>query len=513
MMIDENKFFRQATLLICGHLEIEEALSACIRYLSQYIPADKVSLELYKPDFSAMQIIAEATPEGGRKVNRLTPFPKETREFMLLGWEHIQKGGTFYAMVINQPGSHPISRAMAKDYGIMDSSLLVLPLIKQGNYFGDIVLECKGNDRYTDEHARLLNLLVDPFSTAVSNFLKHQEILTLKDRLLDENQYLQQEMQRLIGEDIVGEKFGLKNVMNMVEQVAPTDSPVLLLGETGVGKDVIANAIQNASSRADGPFITVNCGAIPDSLLDSELFGHEKGAFTGALSQKKGRFERADGGTIFLDEIGELPSQAQVRMLRVLQNQEIERVGGSKAIKIDIRIIAATNQNLEQMANEGKFRMDLWFRLNVFPIHIPPLRDRKMDIPSLVQHFINRKSKKIYKSGHLALAPGAIDQLMEYDWPGNVRELENIIERALILNQGDPLSFSNLLKPFTEQKTVESSGQENKFLSLDKMISNHIRKALDMACGRIQGAGGAAELLDINANTLRSRMRKMGINK
>jgi transcriptional regulator with GAF, ATPase, and Fis domain len=280
-----------------------------------------------------------------------------------------------------------------------------------------------------------------------------------------------------------------------------------------VGKDVIANAIQNSSSRADGPFITVNCGAIPDSLLDSELFGHEKGAFTGALSQKKGRFERADGGTIFLDEIGELPLQAQVRMLRVLQNQEIERVGGSKAIKIDIRIIAATNQNLEQMANEGKFRMDLWFRLNVFPIHIPPLRDRKMDIPSLVQHFINRKSKKIYKSGHLALAPGAIDQLMEYDWPGNVRELENIIERALILNQGDPLSFSNLLKPFTEQKTVESSGQENKFLSLDKMISNHIRKALDMACGRIQGVGGAAELLDINANTLRSRMRKMGINK
>lgn len=277
--------------------------------------------------------------------------------------------------------------------------------------------------------------------------------MTLKDRLLDENRYLHQEMQRRIGEDIVGEKFGLKNVMKMVDQVAPTNSPVLLLGETGVGKDVIAKAIQNASSRADGPFITVNCGAIPDSLLDSELFGHEKGAFTGALTQKKGRFERADGGTIFLDEIGELPLQAQVRMLRVLQNKEIERVGGSKAIRIDIRIIAATNQNLEKMVNKGDFRKDLWFRLNVFPILIPPLKERKMDIPSLVQHFINRKSKKINRSGHLALAPGAMDLLMEYDWPGNVRELENIIERALILNQGEPLTFSNLLKPFTAQKS------------------------------------------------------------
>lgn len=510
-MIDENKFFRHATLLICGHLEIEASLSDCIRYLNQYIPADKISLELYKPDFSAMRLIAEATPDGGRKVNRLTSLPKDAREYMLLGWEHIQKGGALPAMVINQPGTHPISRAMAEDYGIMNSSLLVLPLIKEGSSFGDIVLECRGNDRYTDDHARLLNLLIEPFSTAVSNYLKHQEILTLKDRLLDENQYLHQEMQRIIGENIVGEKFGLKQVMEMVDQVASTDSPVLLLGETGVGKDVIAKAIQNASSRTDGPFINVNCGAIPDALLDSELFGHEKGAFTSAISQKKGRFERAHKGTIFLDEIGELTSQAQVRLLRVLQNQEIERVGGTEVIKIDIRIIAATNQSLEQMANEGDFRMDLWFRLNVFPIHIPPLRDRKMDIPSLVQHFINRKSKKINKSGHLALAPGAIDLLMEYDWPGNVRELENIIERALILNQGEPLSFNNLLKPFTAQKSVEFLGQENNILSLDKMISNHIRKALDMACGRIQGVGGAAELLDINANTLRSRMKKMGI--
>jgi len=513
MIVDENEFFRQATLLICGHLEIEEAMADCIRYLNQYIPADMISLELYNSDYSVMRIIAEATPAGGKKANRLTPLPQEARDYMLMGWKHIQNGGTLPAIVINQPETNPISRAMVEDYGIPNSSLLVLSLIVEGNYFGDMVLECEGKDRYSEEHARLLTLLTEPFSTAVSNYLKHQEILTLKDRLLDDNRYLHQEMQQMIGESIVGEKFGLKNVMEMVDQVAPIDSPVLLLGETGVGKDVIAKAIQNASSRAEGPFITVNCGAIPDTLLDSELFGHEKGAFTGALSQKRGRFERANGGTIFLDEIGELPPQAQVRLLRVIQNQEIERVGGTGAIKIDIRIIAATNRNLEEMVNKGEFREDLWFRLNVFPILIPPLRNRKMDIPSLVQHFISRKSKKVNRPGHLALAPGSIDLLMEYDWPGNVRELENIVERALILCRGEPIVFNNLISPSTAQNPTEHIVQEDSFLTINEMTCNHIRAALGLTKGRIQGVGGAAELLDMNANTLRSKMSKLGIEK
>jgi len=511
MKIDENEFFRQATLLICGRLEIEEALADCIRYLNQYIPADKISLELYQPDFSAMRIIAQATPAGGRKTNRLTPLPQEAWDFMLEVWENYQNEGTMPAIVINQPETNPVSRAMVEDYGIQDSSLLILTLVVEGNYFGDMVLECKGKGRYTDEHARLLTLLNGPFTTAVSNYLKHQEILDLKDRLLDDNRYLHQEMQRMIGETIVGEKFGLKDVMEMVRQVAPIDSPVLLLGETGVGKDIIAKAIQNASSRAEGPFIIVNCGAIPDSLLDSELFGHEKGAFTGALSQKRGRFERADTGTIFLDEIGELPPAAQVRLLRVIQNQEIERVGGTDAIKIDIRIIAATNRNLEEMVKKGEFREDLWFRLNVFPISIPPLRNRKMDIPSLVQHFISQKAKKINRSDHLTLAPGSIDLLMQYNWPGNVRELENIIERALILNREGPITFDNLLTSTGTKDSAEPAIQEDRIRTMDEMISAHIKTALDHAKGRIQGAGGAAELLDMNANTLRSRMRKLGI--
>ena len=512
MKIDENEFFRQATLLICGRLEIEKAMADCIRYLNQYIPADKIALELYQPDFNAMRIIAEATSEGGRKTNRLTPIPQEAWDYMLMIWEDFQKEGAMRVIVINQPETNPVGRAMTEDYGTQDTSLLVLTLIVERNYFGDVVLESKGKGRYTDEHARLLNLLNGPFTIAVSNYLKHQEILNLKDKLLDENRYLHQEMQRMIGENIVGEKFGLKNVMEMVRQVAPIDSPVLLLGETGVGKDIIAKAIQNASSRVEGPFIIVNCGAIPDSLLDSELFGHEKGAFTGALAQKKGRFERANTGTIFLDEIGELPPAAQVRLLRVIQNQEIERVGGTDAIKIDIRIIAATNRNLEGMVKKGQFREDLWFRLNVFPISIPPLRKRKMDIPSLVEHFISQKAKKINRTDHLALAPGSIDLLMEYDWPGNVRELENIIERALILSREGPITFDNLLTATKTKDSVKPAIHENRILTMDEMISSHIKTALDRAKGRIQGTGGAAELLDINANTLRSRMRKLGID-
>lgn len=512
MQIDENEFFRQATLLICGRLEIEEAMADCIRYLNQYIPADKISLEHYHPDFKAMKIIAQATPAGGKITNRLTPLPQEAWDYMSAVQEIFQSEGAVPAFVINEPETNPVSRAMTEDYGTQDYSLLVLTLTIKGNYFGDMVLECEGKGRYTDEHARLLTLLNGPFTTAVSNYLKHQEILNLKDRLLDDNQYLHQEMQRIIGETIVGEKFGLKNVMEMVRQVAPIDSPVLLLGETGVGKDIIAKAIQNASSRADGPFIIVNCGAIPDSLLDSELFGHEKGAFTGALSQKRGRFERADTGTIFLDEIGELPLAAQVRLLRVIQNQEIERVGGTDAINIDIRIIAATNRNLEEMVENGEFREDLWFRLNVFPISIPPLRDRKMDIPSLVQYFISQKAKKINRTAHLTLAPGSIDLLMDYNWPGNVRELENVIERALILNREGPIIFDNLFTSTKTADSVEPAIQENKIRTMDEMITTHIKTILDHTKGRIQGAGGAAELLDMNANTLRSRMRKLGID-
>jgi transcriptional regulator with GAF, ATPase, and Fis domain len=283
----------------------------------------------------------------------------------------------------------------------------------------------------------------------------------------------------------------------------------LLTGETGVGKDVIANAIHHSSTRNKEAFIGVNCGAIPESLLDSELFGHEKGAFTGAIAQKKGRFERANKGTIFLDEIGELPLEAQVRLLRVLQTREIERVGGTQTINLDIRVIAATNRDLEELVEDGKFREDLWFRLNVFPIWIPPLRERKADIPALLQHFISMKSKELKLPSIPALAPLAVDTLLDYHWPGNVRELQNIVERALILNPKGPLRFDHILGNTKSKASRKTNARSD---NLDETISSHINSVLNKTGGKIHGPGGAADLLGINANTLRNRMNKLGIS-
>jgi transcriptional regulator with GAF, ATPase, and Fis domain len=302
--------------------------------------------------------------------------------------------------------------------------------------------------------------------------------------------------------------------MTMVRQVAPRNVPVLLMGESGVGKEVIANVLHGFSPRNNGPLIKVNCGAIPDTLVDSELFGHEKGAFTGATTQKRGRFERAQHGTIFLDEIGELPLAAQVRLLRVLQEKEIERVGGTSTIPVDIRIIAATHRDLEEMVRAGAFRHDLWFRLNVFPIRIPPLRERKQDIPIFVQYFIERKRMEMKLHSIPPLAPKAISQLTAYDWPGNVRELHNVIERALIRNQDGPLDFDDLTGTPSKQQTAELPTPDTtpqELLTLDEMTSRYIRQVLHLTQGKINGPGGAAELLDINPNTLRRRLDKLGI--
>jgi transcriptional regulator with GAF, ATPase, and Fis domain len=281
-----------------------------------------------------------------------------------------------------------LSELFIMDKRDLDVSMMILKLELEGVRVGFLVLSVNGKDRYTDEHANYLLLLNEPFAIAMKNALQHQELLRIRDSLDDDNRYLRQQIRELAPSQIIGANRGLKNVMQMVRQVADIDSPVLLLGETGVGKGVIANAIHYSSPRKQMPFVSVNCGAIPDSLFESELFGHEKGAFTGANAQKKGRFERANTGTIFLDEIGELPVQAQVRLLHVFQEKYIERVGGTEAIPIDVRIISATNRNLQDMIKAGKFREDLWYRLNVFPIIIPPLRHRKEDIPEFVHSFI-----------------------------------------------------------------------------------------------------------------------------
>ncbi len=413
----------------------------------------------------------------------------------------------------DDPQKHLMADEMFQFHGTEVTSLMVLALGLDHKVVGggSLALATEGDRKFTQQHADLLALLREPFAIAMSNALRHREVKKLWDILADDNRYLQSELQRLSGDEVIGANFGLKDVMHKVHQVATLNSPVLLLGETGVGKDIIANAIHYSSSRSDGPFVSVNCGAIPETLVDSELFGHEKGAFTGAIAQKRGRFERADKGTIFLDEIGELPPQAQVRLLKVLQSKEIERVGGVKTISLDIRIIAATNRDLEEMVKNQLFREDLWFRLNVFPILIPPLRERRSDIPALLQHFISLKARELKLPTIPSLAAGAIDPLMEYHWPGNVRELQNVIEHALILKPSGPLTFEHLSLKHPK-KTLELREHSEETDNLDEAMTRHICRVLSKTKGKVHGPDGAAAFVGLNPSTLRNRMQKLGID-
>ena len=354
---------------------------------------------------------------------------------------------------------------------------------------------------FTEEHARRLELLREPFTIALSNCLRYRQLEEAKDLIEEKYRTCRNDHGNGAFERIIGASSGLKEVMESAFQVARLDSPVVILGETGTGKEMIAECIHELSPRHCGPLIKVNCGAIPESLIDIHLFGHEKGAFTGAVNQRKGCFESADGGTIFLDEVGELPLDAQVRLLRVLQEKKIQRVGGGELISLDIRVIAATNRDLESMVVEGSFRKDLFFRLNVFPVYIPPVRERKMDLPILVHHLIIKKQAEIKLAERPVLAPGAIDRITAYDWPGNVRELANTVEREMIIHNGRPLAFNNLRSSPGTTAAKANESASNPSLKLDEVMTRHIEMVLDMTNGRVHGEYGAAKLLDINPAT------------
>ncbi|MBX7165893.1 MAG: sigma 54-interacting transcriptional regulator [Pirellulales bacterium] len=328
-----------------------------------------------------------------------------------------------------------------------------------------------------------------------------------KARLAAENVYLQEEIKSVHNfDEIVGQSSGLVAVLDQVRLVAPTDATVLIQGETGTGKELIARAIHSISRRSDKPLIKLNCAALPSGLVESELFGHEKGAFTGALTRRIGRFELADGGTIFLDEIGELPLEVQSKLLRVLQEREFERVGSGSSIKVDVRVIAATNRDLSKAVQDKSFREDLFYRLNVFPLALPPLRERKEDIPLLVQFLVNKFSGRIGRQIE-SVSRQAMDRLLAYPWPGNIRELENIVERAVILASGSMLEVGAdaLAMPAAEQSVATDS------LSLEEIERQHILAVLRQTDWVIDGARGAAKILNLHPNTLRSRLKKLGI--
>jgi len=407
-------------------------------------------------------------------------------------------------------------------------SMCITPLVSHARVLGVLVVGRTLKDPFSADEVDFLTKVAGPIAIAIENALAYKEISELRNKLAQEKLYLEDEIRSEMGfEQIVGHSTALKHVLQMVETVAPSDSTVLLLGETGTGKELIARAIHDHSRRKQRIFVKLNCAAIPTGLLESELFGHEKGAFTGAITQKAGRMELADQGTLFLDEVGDIPIEIQPKLLRALQEREFERLGSTHTRKVNVRLVAATNRDLGKMVAEREFRSDLFYRLNVFPIRIPPLRERKEDIPLLVSYFAQKFAKQMQKQ--IETIPAAVMKgFTAWEWPGNIRELENFIERAVILSRGRSLEapLSELQKahpdkpmqsaiPEHKPNMVDAAGFQN---GRDTVLEEHARKqreeivrVLTECNGRVGGADGAAARLGINRTTLLSRMRKFGI--
>lgn len=430
-----------------------------------------------------------------------------------------------------------------RHFGVISSC--ELPLTTSRCKLGTLVFASKKPNEFNDQNVEFLQLIANHVAIAIENALAFQEIATLKEQLEQEVAYLEEELlsDHNFGE-IVGESQALRQVLKLVETVASTDATVLIRGETGTGKELVARALHNLSSRQSRPFIKLNCAAIPTGLLESELFGHEKGAFTGAINHKIGRFELADGGTIFLDEIGDIPAELQPKLLRVLQEQEFERIGGTKTIKVNVRLVSATHRDLQSMANRGEFRSDLFYRLNVFPVTLPPLRERPDDIPALVQHFTRLFSSRMGRTIE-SIPSSVVEHLSKYSWPGNIRELQNVIERAVILSPGKvlhvPLNDLQLDTAINRASTnghsahvpsissqIKSPSGSETYTDRDSQIDSypqslnptladaertHILSALERSRWVIGGVNGAASLLGLKRTTLQKKMKKLGIER
>jgi formate hydrogenlyase transcriptional activator len=388
-------------------------------------------------------------------------------------------------------------------------SFCFLPLTTGRRRLGTLVFTSKQPSAYDALSTEFLQHVANHVAVAVENALAFQEIETLKDKLAKENAYLEEEArtQHNFGE-VVGESDSLRRVLKQVETVAPTTSTVIIRGETGTGKELIARALHELSPRRDRTFVKLNCAAIPMGLLESELFGHERGAFTGAINQKVGRFELADKGTLFLDEVGDIPLELQPKLLRVLQEQEFERLGGTKTLKVDVRLLAATHRDLAAMVAEGRFRSDLYYRLNVFPVMLPPLRERRDDIPHLVRHFTERFARAMGR--RIETVPSAVmDALIQYSWPGNIRELQNVIERAVILSPGATLQIP--LDDLLPNERTQSAAPPAEPVTLVDAEREHILRALRETGWVLGGPNGAAVRLGMKRSTLQWKIKKFGI--
>lgn len=503
--MDEFKFFREATLKICGSLEIEKALQATLLYLQKYLPVDRMNLQRFDPDFGTMHTIVTATANECKRLNVLIPVSREAKKTPRLNVGPAEDE----MRIFNQPRENALCREMMKFLNLSCRAIMVMRLRLGQEILGSLVVITNSEKKYTGEHARLLSIIREPFVIALANTLAHQDVIKLKNLLSDDNKFLQSELRRISGENIIGANFGLKNVMHQVRQVAGLDSPVLLLGETGVGKDLIANAIHRLSPRNDKPFIAVNCGAIPENLIDSELFGHEKGAFTGALARKRGRFERANSGTIFLDEIGDMPLEIQAKVLRVLEDSRIQRVGEQKIKEVDFRVIAATNRDLADAVAEGEFREDLYFRLEEYPVYLPALRERNEDIPLLASYFL----KELMDDENLKtlqFSETALEQLKNHAWPGNIRELKNVVRRSAFKSSNSvikEIEFTRMGSPTKrdkKMKTLNKPSSHRDITPIEEMERAEIQKAYHFAD---KNAAEAARLLGISRATMYRKLK------
>ena len=470
-------------------------------------------------DFAAIRTADEFAGIFETKVKRLLHI----RHFILF---RVNSGDSDHTPVIqdwNEPGFDCRNIKFAKDIrdpvfcpiSTATYNLVYLPLVIGTHMIGTLLIEQKTEKEITAFNTGCARHLSCQLAIALSNLMLNEELHYRSDETLkleEEKIYLKQEIEISQNcSEIIGESLEMQKIFRLIGQVAPSDSTVLILGETGTGKELIARAIHNNSPRKNKMMVKVNCAALPENLIESELFGHEKGSFTSAVERRLGKFELANQGTLFLDEIGDMPLFLQVKLLRALQEREIERIGGRGSIKINVRVVAATNRDLEREVTEGRFRADLYYRLNIFPIFAPPLRDRPVDVLPLTNYFINRFSKKAGRKMK-TIGKTALEELLHYTWPGNIRELEHLIERTVLLSTGDMIRHFDL--PSTRPaKGPETNVPDFWIKSLDENERDHILKTLKHCREKISGKGGAAELLGVPASTLNSKMKKLGIRK
>src|SRR5262245_12333244 len=472
--------------------------SATATALARVIPFDRAALVLHDPDADVFRVLGVADPVPTPVIPLGQEWPRRGSR---AGWV-LDHGTPLITPELRDPPSFAEHPALLK-LGLR--SAVSVPLTVKGKILGTLNVGSRVPTRYGEGEVSLLASIADQVALALENLLAYEQIAALKARLEEEKLYLQEEArsEATFGE-VIGESPAILGVLANVRKVAATDSTVLVTGETGTGKELIVGAIHAMSRRKDKLLVKVNCAALPSGVIESELFGHEKGAFTGALTRKAGRFELADGGTLFLDEVGDLPLELQAKLLRVLQDGAFEPVGGTRTLKVDVRLIAATNRDLARAVGEDRFRADLYYRLNVFPILLPPLRERKQDIPRLARHFAMLYASRMGKNVG-SLSAQVLDRLAAYDWPGNVRELQNIIERSVILSPDGRFELVELAA------APAGGSPKRQARNLEDLERRHIVSVLEEAGWRVSGERGAAKILGLKRTTLEARMKKLGI--